>query len=661
MDLDREFRLGAAKRDGATGDLSVEMAFASEEPYERWWGVEILDISEKSVRLGRLNDGAPLLFNHDWNDLRGTHVPGSVRADKDRVLRGQVRIESVTQKGRDTIGLVERGILVKASVGYRIHKVVEQSTTKDGQRIEREHDGALFRGLLSRAAESGAEDRGAFFRALDAAAGRLERADDEPVVFRIVDFEPLENSLVTVPADNSVGIGRTAGRPAASPAVSQPAAAAAHTEAKNMADSNTAAAGVVAEVQVQQPAAAVFDPVQATKDHREAVNNLCRANKLDERYADHWIQSGASWKQISDDLVRILDERGRNNPQGLAKLDLEAKDVRHYSVMRALRSSMSRDWKNAGLELECNREISKRLNKLPRTETSFFVPLDVMMRDMTAAGVSGSNYLIGTQNRPGNFIDLLSNTSVGLRMGVQRLPGLVGNVTIPKMTAGNTAYWLSDETTQITESQPTIGQLSLSPKNVAALTELSHQLISQSTPDAEQLVLTRIARDIGLALDVGILRGSGASGQPQGIVGTSGVGSVSGTSLAAAGVLEFQSDVAANNGLMPGCGYVTTPAVAALLSARPELPSTGTTRLWQGNLLEGSLFGFRAMASGQMSSATMLFGWWPGVILAEWGVLELMTNPFSDFTRGLTAVRGWYTCDVGVSYPGAFSYASSIT
>jgi HK97 family phage major capsid protein len=229
------------------------------------------------------------------------------------------------------------------------------------------------------------------------------------------------------------------------------------------------------------------------------------------------------------------------------------------------------------------------------------------------------------------------------------------------MTAGNTAYWLTDEATQITESQPTIGQLPLAPKNVAALTELSHQLIQQSTPDAEQMVLSSIARDIALAVDIGVLRGSGASGQPQGIVGTSGVGSATGTSMAAAALIELQSDVATANALMPGCGYVTTPAVAGLLMARPELPTTGTTRMWTGNMLEGGILGFPAMSSAQMSAATMLFGWWGSVILAEWGVLELMTNPYSDFTRGLTSVRGWYTCDVGMRYPAAFSYSSSIT
>jgi len=409
--------------------------------------------------------------------------------------------------------------------------------------------------------------------------------------------------------------------------------------------------------------------VEFEAKRKAAIRSLCVANKLDERYEREWIDSGADMGRIADDLVQILAERGKANPQSVTRLDLSRNEQRRYSVMRAIRSAVNRDWKEAGLELECNNEISKRLNQMPRSEKSFFVPLDVMMRDlpaaqkrdMTSAGVSGSNYLVSTDNMPGNFIDLLRNTSVGLRMGVQRLGGLRGNVTIPKMTAGNTAYWLSDETTQITESQPTIGQLSLAPKNVAALTELSHQLLAQSSPDAENLVLQSIARDIGLAVDVGILRGSGSAGQPTGIVNTASIGAFTGTSLAAAGLLDAQSDVAGANALNPGCGYVTTPAVAALLMARPELPSTGTTRMWKGNMQEGSIFDFPAMSSAQMSTATMLFGWWPSVVLAEWGVLELMVNPYSDFTRGLTAVRGWYTCDVGVRYAGAWSYASSIT
>ena len=56
----------------------------------------------------------------------------------------------------------------------------------------------------------------------------------------------------------------------------------------------------------------------------------------------------------------------------------------------------------------------------------------------------------------------------------------------------------------------------------------------------------------------------------------------------------------------------------------------------------------------------MRLGWWTSTIMAEWGVLELMTNPYSDFTRGLTAIRAWYTMDFAMRYPAAFTYDSSV-
>jgi HK97 family phage major capsid protein len=518
--------------------------------------------------------------------------------------------------------------------------------------------------------------RGGIIRSVSIRYDRL-RARMRGAVLETYRWRPSHVAMIAEPADIGAGFFRGAAAPkhlvieADEAAADSPTAAVAAHERTIAMSEQTVAAGnpaadpkiVVTEDHTNRPT-----PVQLEQSRKTAIRNLAKANQCDDRYVDHWITSGASLETVADDLLKIQQERGDKASRTF--LDMTPRETQRYSLMRALRAAQNRDWTKAGLELEANKAISSRLNKLPRAETAFFVPLDVMMRDriggtqqrdMTAAGVSGSNYLVGTNLMPGSFIELLRNTSVALRMGVQRMSGLVGNVTIPKMTAGNTAYWLADETTQITESQPTIGQLALSPKNVAALTELSHQLMQQSTPDAEQLVLDSIARDIALAVDVGILRGSGASGQPTGIATTGSIGAFTGTSLAAAGLLDAQADVAAANALNDGCGYVTTPAVAALLMARPELPSTGTTRMWLGNMREGSIFGMPALSSAQMLSATMLFGWWPSVVLAEWGVLELMTNPYSDFTRGLSAVRGWYTCDVGVRYAGAWSYATSIS
>lgn len=621
--MPEEIKLGPQLRDATGGVIEVRseddkkrlsLSASSTEPYDRYYGTEVLSHDSGAIRMTRFERSAvPLLFNHNWDDPIGM-VTGA-RVENKRLLVDAQAFD--TERAAEVLAMVEGG-LKNVSIGYRVHEF---------------------------------------------------SVDTKTDVYTATDWEPLEVSVVTVPADSTVGVGRSSEQ-AVLPVrtqFSKPAAQAAFKEMATM-PGTTAAAGVNADIEVKGDEVPKINPTDVEAKRKQAIVNLCRANKIDERIERQWVESGADLNEVSDGIVAVLAERGRNNPQSVAKLDLSATEKRRYSLMRALRAAQNRSWKDAGLELECNKEISKRFQKLPKSDTSFFVPLDIMMRDlptqkrdMTVAGVSGSNYLVSTDNQAGSFIDLLRNTSVALRMGATRLSGLVGNVTIPKMTAGNTAYWLADETTQITESQPTIGQLSLAPKNVAALTELSHQLMQQSSPDAEQMILSSIARDIGLAIDVGILRGSGAAGQPTGIVNTAGIGSFTGTSLASAGVLNAQGDVAAANALFPGCGYVTTPAVAELLMARPELPSTGTTRLWKGNMLEGSIFDFPAMSSAQMSAATMLFGYWPSVVLAEWGVLELMTNPYSDFTRGLTAVRGWYTVDVGMRYPAAFSYASSIT
>jgi HK97 family phage major capsid protein len=259
------------------------------------------------------------------------------------------------------------------------------------------------------------------------------------------------------------------------------------------------------------------------------------------------------------------------------------------------------------------------------------------------------------------FIEMLRNRSVAFRMGARRLSGLQGNVTIPRQSAAATAVWLANEASTLTESQQTFVQLALTPKNVGAYTEISRQLVLQSSPGAEGIVTDDLAQTTAVAVDLASLEGSGAGGQPTGISNTAGIGSVTGTSLAAAGIIEFMSDVAASNVMPARPGYVTTPAVAALLMVRPELPTTGTTRLWTGNLFDGALFGIPAMSSNQPTAATMVFGDWQELVIAEWGVLEVEVNPFANFQAGIIGVRAIYSMDVGVRRPFAFSRATTIT
>jgi len=343
----------------------------------------------------------------------------------------------------------------------------------------------------------------------------------------------------------------------------------------------------------------------------------------------------------------------------MSTLGLSRKEKDEYSIARAVLAAALGDWRAAPFEHVCSLTEYQRRGVMPANARSFAVPEDIlrMRRDLLSTAAPGA-YLVA-EERPGSFIDLLRAGSIADALGVQRLSGLVGNVTIPKVTAGATGYWLPDENTQITASQPTVGTLAMSPKNVAGYTVASHQFVQQQSEAASAFLLKDISGELRRAVDAALIGGTGAAGQPTGIV-TQAAGAFTGTSLDFAKLLDAQSDLAANNALTEGCAYVTTPTVAALLAARVRFASTASP-LWDGSLTRGTVLGHTAISSTSVPSGTAIFGDFSQVVLGEWGGLEVTSNPFQDFSRGLISVRAWYTCDVGVRCPGSFSVATGCT
>lgn len=652
-----------------TGNGDYEFALTSEAPVERVFGIEILEHSEQAINFERLGDGRhPLLVNHEsgsqvgvvqraWFDASSKNVRVSTRFSKSQ------RAQEIKQD-------VEDDIRTLVSAGYMIDEVVEEREEDDGTKSVRTIDGETFE------REMRAKHGEHFYRSVDPST---RSKNSKPYTYTVTRWTPFEASIVEVPADITVGKGRAI----------QPAAATSPTKEAGMEKEKDASAGATAVIEDDPNKALNQVRVEGQKRNAEemerariaAINNYCDmpGNNFTDEQRRFWISTGMSLEEVSKDMLLVLKKRSEANPKPVSELGLTAKETKNYSLMRMFRAVVdssqgnTRAWDNAGFELDCHKAMSAKMNR-PVDARRILVPFEVLerkldirdylnagisKRDLTVATAGAGGYLVSTDNI--GFIDLYRNRSVALRMGATRLSGLVGNVTIPRQSAAETAVWLANEASTITESALTLQQVALSPKNVGAYTEISHQLMQQSSPSAEALATNSLALTLATAIDLAILAGTASGGQPQGIIGTSGVGSVSGTSLAAAGILEFQSDVAAAN-VTPGRpGYVTTPAVAADMMITPELPSSGTTRLWQGNLWDGTMFGIPAMSSAQMSAATMLFGDWSEAILAEWGVLELAVNPFAGFTAGIVGVRAWYTMDVGVRHPAAFSYASSIT
>ena len=135
----RQAGINQIETDESSG-LVVDAAISSPEPYARWWGIEILSHQQGSINLNRLQDGDNVLYNHDWNDLRGVVEENSAKIGKDGKLRARLRITNATERGRETINLIQDRILSKISVGYSIDDVQEIVTDKSGEQIVRAVD-----------------------------------------------------------------------------------------------------------------------------------------------------------------------------------------------------------------------------------------------------------------------------------------------------------------------------------------------------------------------------------------------------------------------------------------------------------------------------------------------------------------------------------------
>lgn len=602
------------------------VSLSSENPIQDWpWAPpNVLIHSAAAVDLSGISErGLPFYSmhrTHELGSLIGRIV--NVRLDKKRLV-GELKFSEANPDAAMVRGMVDEGTLTDMSINARPLKVLR----------------------------------------IEGVDGKTERVEWQK-------WRPTEASAVGIGADQSIGIGRSE---------SQTAIA----EGTDMPDTNTA----TAEAQTANHDDEAVKRAQQGKDQldanfaadneakrKKAIGDLARINGIGEDTQREWITRGYSLDRVADDLLRIFEERGKSSPQSISALGMSDSEARQYSLCRAILAANTNDWRKAGFELECHEEVAKRSDK-PQTPGVFYVPLEVqrrnmkmpekiaqdypfLQRDLTVGSGSGGGYLVQTSVQ--GFDELLRNISVCFRMGATRLSGLRDNITIPRQSAAATAEWLDSESDSAGESQPAFVQLGMTPKTVSAYTELSRKLLLQSSLDVEGLVNADLAAVTALAVDVAGLRGTGAAGQPLGLDNVTGVGSVSGSSLGLAGVLECQTDVATANVMPMRGGYVTTPTVAALLIGEVAYANTASP-LWDGNIWTGKVQGFPAMSSNQVAASTMYFGDWSKMVIGEWGVLEVDTNPYANFGAGIIGVRAMYSVDVGIRYPGGFSIVTGIS
>ena len=393
----------------------------------------------------------------------------------------------------------------------------------------------------------------------------------------------------------------------------------------------------------------------AAQDERSRVAEMI---ELGERFnavglAREHISKG---KNINAFRSALLERQERNEAVGsmgdkpATELGMADSDAKRYSIIRAINAAATGDWSKAGFERECSISIA---DKIGREARGFFVPFDVQTRVSPPMNTTDQTSLVGTTHLAASFIEQLRNQSVVARLGARLLTGLVGNVDIPKQTAGSTFTWLAENGAS-TDSDLTIGQVSLSPKTIGGAIPMTRRLLKQGTPDAEMLARSDLIQGAALAIDVGALSGTGAAGQPLGIMNTTGINTQAIADLANgfptfAEMVGFETAVLTDNALMGAMNYVTTPAIQGHM--KTTFVDTGSgIRIQQ----DGQVNGYNSTATNQLSAKSILFGNFNDCLIGMWGVLDLSVDTSTLASSGGIVVRAFQDVDVAVRHAESF-------
>jgi len=601
-DLTRHFNLDRAAIDEEA--RTVGLSFSSDAPVERWFEMEVLDHSPKSVDLGRLNDGAPLLMDHDTSDQIGRVESATVDGK-----RGQAIVRfSKSARAQEIFTDVMDGIRQNISVGYRINEMELDES----------------------------------------------RSEDEVETYVATRWQPFEVSVVSVPADNSIGIARSAEGDNI-------------TKITNLKTKNK-------EVKMTTENTTNIDAATVARDAVAA--DRARSQEIDAIVAKHpeLKEIGSQFKgndRSMDEFRGVaLDSITKNQPTTAAiedtKIGMTDEQTDNFSIVRAVNALVTGNWNDAGFEREMSDEMASKLGKRAQ---GFYIPTDVLMRDLNVTTTTAGGHTVATDLLSGSFIDMLRNKMATVGLGATMMNDLVGNIAIPRQTGGATSYWVA-ESGAITESQAAFDQVSMSPKTVGSMSDISRKMLLQSSMDVESFVRNDLATSLALAIDSAAINGSGSSNQPTGVLNTSGIGSVvGGTNGAApdwADIVDLESAVAIDNADMGALGFLTNAATRGKL-LQTEKASGTAQYVWSDS---NTLRGYNAAVSNQVPSngtkgtgtalSSMVFGNWNDLIIGTWGGIDINVDTSTGSASGTVRVVALQDVDIAVRHAESFAAMTDI-
>lgn len=491
--------------------------------------------------------------------------------------------------------------------------------------------------------------------------GRINRDDDPEDYYRVA-TTPMEISIVSVPADQSnlVGVGR-----------SVPA----QTKTQPSMEDVTMTDEVKNDINLDAVKAEAVKA--ARKNDAEILTIAAKHNMRD--LGNEAIAKGMNVDTFRGSLLEAIGDKPLDVAP--ATVDLPVKEKRNYSLGRMVQAQISGDWRKAGFEREMNDEIAARVG---RDAEGIYVPDFAWQQrgplSTAATGGSGAEVVfddfVPTAHRGDMFIEALRAQQVLSGLGATYMTGLTGRIKMPKMATGANAAFV-EELADVADGAGTDGGVTLQPRTMGAFVDLSRLLMMESVPAIEQVIQNDLLRSAADRTEFYAIQGSGSSGQPTGILNTSGVNDLdisANTDVAAltwADITALVKLVEEDNGVVNSnaLGFLTHPSVKAKMAQTVRVASSDSVMLL--NDPWNNLYGYPAAFSsnvpttldpgdGGSDAAAMIFGDFSQLIIAQFGAPSILVDPYTGSRAGTVRMVLHAELDVGVRNAVSFGITNEI-
>lgn len=394
-----------------------------------------------------------------------------------------------------------------------------------------------------------------------------------------------------------------------------------------------------------------------TEEHRTSLNKV-----LDD------IEATKAKIELAKRNEQALADAAKNKMKARAekKTSPEEKVRKEYSLFRAIKAKA--DGKPlTGLELEMHQEAEIEARESGNSIRGIGIP-SVVQRVETAGTAATAGNLIPTDL--GEFMPALYPKLKLAELGATFLPGLRGNLDLP-IGDGLAAAAFATEQGSAAETTPSTRKVSLSPKRLAAYIDVTMQLLNQGR-SVENWVMTELYRAEARKVEDVAIEGGG-SNEPSGILDNSLLAAADNTiaigtdggALTRALLLQMEREIADDNADDGSFNFLTTPGVREKMKG--TVLDAGSGRfVWEDNELIGYPAHISNLVPSDLSKGAgtnlhaIIFGNWARLLIASWGVRDLIVNPYTKAKTGTIELVLNSFWDVNLTHWQAFSVIKDI-